>query len=415
MTCTDVAKITGQTLLFLGTETVNWTFSQFTQAAQFAKAHGVDSLLLKVADGGNWWYGGINGYRQIKNVIQTSGVGCIPYTYSYGDRFGFLDGEITMLKLLMDDSGVVCMDAETEWNGQVTWAQRLCSQMQGYPGVFLVSTWADPDLQNWGNVLKALNPCVDAYMPQQYDNYLASCWNQFAGAACLQPTLEMTQGVGANDVVAIARAAHDQGHTAISIWHYGNAVNNPALLDQILAAFPKTIQPSEDPIVTIDLTNATVASHFTGDSNQWTCKETKFTLHGEILAFYQSYGGNALCGLTHLGLPLSGETPVPNKPGIVWQAFERGVLIFDPDHIIDNPPGSGRVYMLHIDKGLGMDPRIGQLSTQNAALANQVSTLQGENAALKALPIVTNLTQIQTVGQTIKDDVDMIMKLAQIQ
>jgi GH25 family lysozyme M1 (1,4-beta-N-acetylmuramidase) len=178
-----------------------------------------------------------------------------------------------------------------------------------------------------------------------------------------------------------------------------------------------TIQPEDQPIV-IDLTNSTVASHFTGDNNQWTCKETKFTLHGEILAFYQRYGGNALCGLTYLGLPLSGETPVPNKPGVVWQAFERGVLAFDPNHVIDNPPGSGRVYLLHIDKGLGMDPRIGQLSTQNAALTNQVTTLQGENAALKALPIVANLDQIQAIGKTVKqtinDDIDLIMKLATV-
>jgi hypothetical protein len=106
---------------------------------------------------------------------------------------------------------------------------------------------------------------------------------------------------------------------------------------------------------------------------------------------------------------------VPNKPGVVWQAFERGVLIFDPNHVIDNPPGSGRVYLLHIDKGLGMDPRIGQLSTQNAQLTNQVTTLQGEVKALQALPIVANMQQIQTVGQTIKDDVDIIMKLAQVQ
>lgn len=203
------------------------------------------------------------------------------------------------------------------------------------------------------------------------------------------------------------------------IQYSDSATNVPGInasvdVDIFLGVEP--IQPQqEETSVTIDLTNGTVASHFTGDANQWTCKETKFTLHGEILAFYQQYGGNALCGLTYLGLPLSGETPVSNRPGIVYQAFERGVVAFDPDHIIDNPPGSGRVYMMHIDKGLGMDPRIGQLATQNAQLTNQVSTLQGENAALKALPIVTNLTQIQTVGQTIKDDVDTIMKLAQIQ
>lgn len=412
MTCVDVAKITGEHILFLGTDTSGWTFSQFQQASQFAKAHGVDSLLLKVADGGNWWYGGLNGYRQIKNVIQTSGAGCIPYTYSYGDKFGFLDGEIAMLKSLMDDSGVVCADMETEWNGQVPWAQRLCSQMLGYPGMFLVSTWADPNLQNWQGVLAALNPCVDAYMPQQYNNYLANCWTQLPASVCLLPTLNMLQDVGPNDPVAIAKAAHDQGHTAISIWHYATAAANPGLLDQILAAFPSTIQPSGE--IMIDLSNATVASHFTGDANQWTCKETTFSIHGEILGFYCKFGGDNLCGLTYLGLPLSNEKPVPNNHGVVYQEFERGVLAFDPNHVIDSPPGSGRVYTMHIDKGLGMDPRVGQLATQNAALTNQLTTLQGEVAAVQALLASSNLGQISTLGKQIQDDVALIMQLVAV-
>jgi GH25 family lysozyme M1 (1,4-beta-N-acetylmuramidase) len=158
--------------------------------------------------------------------------------------------------------------------------------------------------------------------------------------------------------------------------------------------------PQEDIPVSIDLTNATVASHFTGDANQWTCKDTKFTLHGEILAFYQSFGGNALCGLTHLGLPLSAETPILSKPGSVYQRFERGVLAFDPNKLTDNPPGSGRVYLLHIDSGLGQDPR--------------VAILQAQVDNLKNLPVVANLEQITTIGQRIRDDVDLVVKLATV-
>jgi len=52
---------------------------------------------------------------------------------------------------------------------------------------------------------------------------------------------------------------------------------------------------------------------------------------------------------------------------------------------------------------------------QHALLLAQITTLQGEIAALQALPIVANMEKIQTIGQTIKDDVDLIMKLAQIQ
>lgn len=52
---------------------------------------------------------------------------------------------------------------------------------------------------------------------------------------------------------------------------------------------------------------------------------------------------------------------------------------------------------------------------QNTQLQAQITTLQGEIAKLQALPIVANLNQIQSIGQTIKDDVDTIMKLAQVQ
>lgn len=241
MSCQDIAQKIGQHLLFLGVNTQGWGDAQFQEAAQFAKAHGIDSLLIKCADGGNWWYGGLGGYQRIRDLIKAVGVGVVPYTYSYGNTYNYLDGEIDILIALMQSDGVVCADMETEWNGQVGWAGHLTSRIQGQSGLFLVSTWADPSLQNWAGVIQSLNPCVDCYLPQQYSNYLAALWGQFGdnGAACLQPTVAI-QGVDTNDPVAIAKAAHDQGHTSLSIWYHDDATANPGLLDQILAAFPKT-------------------------------------------------------------------------------------------------------------------------------------------------------------------------------
>jgi hypothetical protein len=242
MTCQDVAKVVGQRSLFLGVDTINWSIAQFQQAARFAKAHGFDSLLVKVADGGNRWYGSLAGWQNIKNAIHAEGVGAVPYTYSYGNTYAGIDIEINLLIEYMQDCGVVIMDAEVEWNGQVAWAQHLCSRMLPVKGTFLVSTWGNPDDQNWQGVIQALNPCVNSYLPQQYTNYLASCWQQYgaAGAACIMPTVMMTQDFGPNDPVAITRAAHSQGHAAMSVWYYDFATANPGLLDQIVAAFPVT-------------------------------------------------------------------------------------------------------------------------------------------------------------------------------
>lgn len=368
MICQDVAKITGQHLLFLGTSSASWSLAQFQQAAQFAKAHGTDCLLLKTADGTNWWYGGIAGYRQIRDAIKAEGVGVIPYTYSYGNKFGALDTEINiLLELLNEPDNIVIADMEQEWNGQTAWASHLASRIQG-KGTFLVSTWADPNLQNWQGVIQALNPCVSSYMPQQYNDYLASCWAQFgqAGAACLQPTINMTQDFGSNNPVSIAKAAYDQGHTAISVWYYETAAANPSLLDAIYAAFPKGEQP-----MVIDLSTPRVSNYFEGSSNVWKCKQTGFLVGYAILNFYQKFGGDALCGLSWLGLPTSPEVGgIKDKPGVTYQRFERGVLVYDPNRLIDNPPGStGSVYLAHIDSGIGADPQI-------ADLQNQVTILQ---------------------------------------
>ena len=148
MTPQELIQITGQHLLFLGIPTFSWQLSQFQQAAQFARSHGVDSLLVKTHDGTNAWYGNIGGWSAVRSAILAEGVGAIPYTYSYGNKFGALDTEIDILIAHMQDTGIVCMDAEAEWNGQISWAQHLCSRMQGVTGTFLVSTWADPSLQN---------------------------------------------------------------------------------------------------------------------------------------------------------------------------------------------------------------------------------------------------------------------------
>lgn len=388
MSCQDVAKVTGQRLLFLGVDTAGWALSQFQQAAQFARAHGIDNLLLKTADGANWWYGGLNGYRQIKAVIQTAGIGVVPYTYSYGNKFGALDSEIDILIALMQDSGVVCADMETEWNGQVGWAGHLASRMQGQSGVFLVSTWADPNLQNWQGVLQALNPCVDAYMPQQYNNFLASCWQQF-GSVCLQPTLEMTQDVGANDQVKIAQASYNQGCTAISIWHYGTAVTNPTLLDQILAAFPKTggnmptiPQGWKDDGTTLTApNNIPVVRGFRDHVLTSNWEPNNWPLNAE-------YAANPV------------EQSNPSLGAGTAQDFRWKRLEWTAKNGV-------------------MEGWIGQeliwYQQRYAQLQPQISTLQGEIAKLQALPIAANLEQIQTVGQSIKNDVDTIMKLAQVQ
>jgi hypothetical protein len=241
----DLIKITGQRSLFLGITSFNWSPAQFQDVARFARSHGVDSLLVKVADGTNVWYGGMSGWHDRRNAILAEGVGAIPYMFSYGNKFGALDDEIDIMIAHLRDNSIMCADMEGEWDGQAQWAQHLTSRVSQVPGTFLVSTWADPSLHAWQGVIRALAPATTVFMPQQYNNYLATFWAEFAanGATWLQPTVQLTQDFGANDPVAIARNAHDQGHTAISVWYYEAAAANPGLLDAVYATFPKGPSP----------------------------------------------------------------------------------------------------------------------------------------------------------------------------
>ena len=99
----------------------------------------------------------------------------------------------------------------------------------------------------------------------------------------------------------------------------------------------------------IDLTNSSVANYFSDQGNDvWKCSKTGFVVGHGILNFYRNFGGDALCGLTYLGLPLSNEIPIAGHPGVVKQEFERGIVCWDPNHEVDSPPGAGQVYLMHL-------------------------------------------------------------------
>jgi hypothetical protein len=82
----------------------------------------------------------------------------------------------------------------------------------------------------------------------------------------------------------------------------------------------------------------------------WKSPNTGFVVGHGILNFYRHFGGDALNGLTYLGLPLSNEIPIEGHPGVVKQEFERGWLVYDPHHEFDRPPGAGEVYLMHLPK-----------------------------------------------------------------
>jgi hypothetical protein len=71
--------------------------------------------------------------------------------------------------------------------------------------------------------------------------------------------------------------------------------------------------------MSIDLTTPGVSNYFEGSDDVWHCKQTGFLVGHGILSFYRKFGGDALCGLTYLGLPTSNEIGVSGHPGLVYQ------------------------------------------------------------------------------------------------
>lgn len=156
---------------------------------------------------------------------------------------------------------------------------------------------------------------------------------------------------------------------------------------------------SKGEIVSISLTTPGVGDWFKpGSGNAWVCKQNGYVVHDAILNFYRTMGGS-LGGLTQAGLPLSNERK-PNKPPamtvneydqilkyhpeIVEMDFERLTLRYDPNKIMDNPPGSGAVYVIHKEAPVDASGLQAQLDAALAKLTEMEKKIQSAQDALKA-------------------------------
>lgn len=77
----------------------------------------------------------------------------------------------------------------------------------------------------------------------------------------------------------------------------------------------------------------------------WRCKKYNTLLAFGMLGYFR----RTPHPLASIGLPRTGEISVPGNPGIKIQVFERCILAYDPDNVLDNPPDAEDVYALHID------------------------------------------------------------------
>lgn len=316
-----MAKISGRTFLFLGIETKNWTLAQFGAAALFARDYHIDSLLVKCGDGTDEWY---SNWPDIRESIHKVGVGAIPYFYMYGESLGghpAFETEVKLLLEYMGSDGIVCADIEAQFQNNPAWGIYITSMMKPKPGTFLVTTFADPNeiSTSYGSLIHNLSPCVDAFLPQEYDTYLSLKWPDFGvdGASCLFPVIDMTNEFGANDALGIAKNAHMEGHAAIGIWEYATALNNKPLVQQIISTFPPVAATQEDKNMTtqaLAIWNSSLVS----------------TQHLNPTSLIAEKWMNEYFSGTNFGPALSGEINTVDESGkpIIFQTFAYGFITY---------------------------------------------------------------------------------------
>lgn len=355
----------GPVPLFLGVETEHWQIADFMAAARAARALGVSSLLVKIADGGNVWYSGIGGWQAVISTVAKI-IPTVPYIYSYGGKFGVLQAEINILIQAMHVCGIVVADMEAEWNGQVAWAQYVCSALQPVSGLFGVTSWADPQQQAWAGVLQALAPATNFWMPQVYSNYLADLYHAQYDPYGLPyyPTLNLGNDFGPNDPLQIAQASKSP---IIGLWEYQAAIAAYADIVKQIIALPREEAPTMLQIEQVkDFFTETVKDQ------RWHCIQTGQDIAFGLLNFYRSFGQVGLNGLSIFGLPRTGEIRVPGTKQATVQICERGAMLYDPASEVDRVPGlAGPCYPAHIDKGPVYQILVGPAKPANISQATQ--------------------------------------------
>lgn len=148
----------------------------------------------------------------------------------------------------------------------------------------------------------------------------------------------------------------------------------------------------------LTLQDPVVAKYFIdGGNNTWKCTVNGVVMLGANLTFYRTYGGPAV-----LGLPLSNEIRLTQYPNTAIVPCERGIIIWDPNRLIDKAPISDPCYLLHINQGIGQqmiaraltDP----LNAQILQLQAQLQQLPAQQMSQQLTDYHNRLTQIKTLS-----------------
>ncbi len=240
-------EVAGRAALIIGNECEFWGIQEFVAAARWAKAHGIDTINPKRANGADRWYKKAAQLAEEYRAVTAEGVGYIPFGYVYTlprcYGMGYIEAQAELMiemqrtigALQPDTIGWVMADMEVEMNGRLDCAECFTQLLAPGRDLLFVTSWADPREQNWLGVLNILRNCLNCFLPQAYNDWLESReYAELPQDMCIQTMIDLTQEFGANQQIAIAQAAKAHGQTTIWMWEYQAALRNPALVDELV-------------------------------------------------------------------------------------------------------------------------------------------------------------------------------------
>lgn len=206
--------------LFCGVETFSWQESDFQKVIDFAVAHKIDGLIVKIFEITQGpWYVEQGGAQKVLDWITSAGLDVLPYGYFYGVS----PEELHFALASLETFGKFCMNCEGTWDNNTTFASTALSVLKNHPGELWISTWANPVDHHWTENISILNPIVQVWMPEEYgDANVARRLSQFPiVAGHIFPTYEIN-----SNTISLTSITDNP-----SLWEWQLAEANPQWID----------------------------------------------------------------------------------------------------------------------------------------------------------------------------------------
>lgn len=203
--------------LFMGVNSYTWDLNNFDVFVNDAIQLGFNQVLIKVYEitQGDW-YQSLGGSKVVFDHIRAKGIDVLPYGYFYGFNPGV---EVQAAMNYLHTFGKFCLDMESEFDNNSAAMQPFQQGLQGHVGDLYISTWANPVDHNWIQNVQMMDPLTKAWMPQVYNPYLVSVYQQqyssLTDPGKIQPTYSVNDTPISNWTASIFTA-----------WDYGSIVSN---------------------------------------------------------------------------------------------------------------------------------------------------------------------------------------------